>query len=115
MQYPAIKQKQKRFFFPRFLTFYSGQHPRKVLDKERLRRLLQLGLLLGRLEDGIKLGGEHHLALDLDLSRHEGLLSVELAAGEVEEVSVGDDDGDVGLGVGAEGNGAVGILDVESP
>jgi len=76
---------------------------------------LQLGLLLGGLEHGVKLGGEHHLALDLDLAGHEGLLAVELSRGEVKEVSIGDDDGDVGLGSGAGGDGASGSLGIERP
>ncbi len=48
-------------------------------------RRLELGLL--GLEHAVELGGEHDVALDLELARHEGLLAVDLAVGEVDEVS----------------------------
>lgn len=50
---------------------------------------LKLGLVLGLLEDRVKLGGLHHVALDLQLSGHEHALSVGLAGDEVTEVGIG--------------------------
>lgn len=57
---------------------------------------LELGL--GDLEDGVELGGEHNVALDLELAGHEGLLGVDLAVGEAEEGVVREVDGDVCAG-----------------
>ena len=61
-------------------------------------RCLELGLL--GLEDTVELGGEHDVALDLELAGHEGLLAVDLAVGEVDERVVREVDGDVGLALG---------------
>lgn len=44
----------------------------------------QLQLGLSTLEDSVELGREHDVALDLELARHEGLLSVQLAIGQLE-------------------------------
>lgn len=60
--------------------------------------LLQLGLALGLLEDGLHLGGLHDIALDLELARHEEALSVGLAGDEAGEVGVGQREGDCGRG-----------------
>lgn len=56
---------------------------------------LELGLLA--LENTVKLGSEHDVALDLELAGHESLLAVHLAVGEVDEGVIGKVDGDVGL------------------
>ena len=55
---------------------------------------LQLRLSLGLLEDRVKLGGLHHVALDLELSGHEESLGVALARDEVAEVLVGEGESD---------------------
>ncbi len=55
---------------------------------------LQLRLGLGLLEDRVKLGGLHHVALDLELSGHEESLGVALARDEVAEVLVGEGESD---------------------
>ncbi len=52
------------------------------------------------LENPVKLGREHHVALCLELATHERLLAIKLAFGELDERLVGHDDGDVGLGLG---------------
>lgn len=61
-------------------------------------RRLELGLL--GLEHAVELGGEHDVALDLELARHEGLLAVDLAVGEVDEGVVREVDGDISLALG---------------
>jgi len=59
---------------------------------------LKLGLL--GLEDVVKLGGKHDVALDLELAGHEGLLAVDLAVGEVDEGVIGEVDGNISLALG---------------
>lgn len=59
---------------------------------------LELGLL--GLEHAVELSGEHDVALDLELARHEGLLTVDLAVSEVDEGVVGKVDDDIGLALG---------------
>lgn len=75
---------------------------------------LELGLGLGLLEDRLELGGLHDVTLDLELARHEELLGVGLALGEVGEVIVGEDEGDGGLVAEALGD-LTGVLEVEVP
>jgi hypothetical protein len=67
------------------------------------------------LEDGAELLGEHDVSLDLEFAGEEGLLGVELASGQLDEVFVGDDDGDVGLGALTFDKRAVAILQVRGP
>lgn len=50
---------------------------------------LQLGIVLGLLEDGLHLGRLHNIALDLELAGHEKALSVGLAGHEVSKIGVG--------------------------
>ena len=52
------------------------------------------------LEDTIKLGRKHHVALRLELAAHERLLAVELALRELGEGLVREDDSDVRLRLG---------------
>jgi len=59
---------------------------------------LELGLL--GLEHTVELGGEHDVALDLELAGHESLLAVNLAVGEVDEGVIGEVDGDISLSLG---------------
>ena len=87
------------------------------------------------LEDSVELGGEHHVALGLELASHESLLAVDLmyepecqrlaakggtgtahlALGEVDEDLVGEDDGDIGLGLSLALVDGAGLLSVDSP
>ena len=55
---------------------------------------LELGLGLGLLEDGVELGGLHHVALDLKLARHEQPLGVGLAGNEGAKVGVREGESD---------------------
>lgn len=55
---------------------------------------LQLSLGLGLLQDRLKLGGLHDIALDLELARHEEALGVGLALRESLEIIVGQGEGD---------------------
>lgn len=93
------------------------KHKKRWQRKGAGKAFLQLGLDLVGLEDGVELGGEHDGTLGLDLSRHEQLLSVGLALGQVKEVLVVDVDGDIGLetGNGADGDGASAVLQVKGP
>lgn len=75
---------------------------------------LELSLGLGLLEDRLELGGLHDVTLDLEFARHEELLGVGLALGEVGEVIVGEDEGDGGLLAEALGD-LAGALEVEVP
>lgn len=59
---------------------------------------LELGLL--GLEHTVEFGGEHDVALDLELAGHESLLAVNLAVGEVDEGVIGEVDGDISLSLG---------------
>jgi len=100
--------------------FIDGRRERQKggRDKEPESFLqLSLDLVLVALEDSVELGGEHDGTLGLDLSRHEQLLSVGLALGQVNEVLVVDVDGDIGLETGnsADGDGASAVLQVKSP
>ena len=49
------------------------------------------------LEDRAHLHREAHIPLDLEPSLHEGLLRVQFARGELEEVRLGDGDDEVGV------------------
>lgn len=51
---------------------------------------LELGLVLGLLQDGLHLHGLHHVAADLELAAHEEALGVLLAGDEVTEVFLGE-------------------------
>ena len=50
------------------------------------------------LENSVKLGREHHVALCLEFAAHERLLAVELAFRKLDESLVGKKDSDIGLG-----------------
>lgn len=69
-----------------------------TVDKSVYGNCLELSLL--RLEDTVELGGEHDVALDLELARHESLLAVDLAVSEIDEGVVGKVDGNIGLALG---------------
>jgi len=73
---------------------------------------LQLGLV--GLEDIAELGGKHDLSLDLDGARHEQLLGVGSARGEVNKGAVLDRDHNIGLGSGGAGSdGTLAVLEVD--
>lgn len=86
-----------------------GQHRPSRRSAHRLK------LALGRLEDGVELGREHDVALDLELAAHEGLLSVELAVGQVLESLVRERDGYVRLGLGRALVDLALLLEVDRP
>ena len=61
---------------------------------------LEVGLVPLGLENTVELGGEHDVALNLQLAGHESLLAVDLAVGEVDEGVVREVDGDISLALG---------------
>ncbi len=67
------------------------------------------------LEDGAELLGKHNVALDLEFAGEKRLLSVEFAGGQLDEVLIGYDDGDVGLGAFTLDKRAVAVLQVCGP
>ena len=72
--------------------------------------------LLGRIEHGTKLHREAHVALDLDLPLHEGLLRVETARAHLDKVVGTDSHRHVRLGLClALVNGPRAILEVDDP
>lgn len=86
--------------------------------KRKGKKYLQLGLgalLLGSVENRVELGGQHDGTLDLDLSRHEELLSVGLALRKSNEVGIGNVDGDVGLADDSLVHGTLAGLQVKGP
>lgn len=76
---------------------------------------LELGLSTSSLEDGLERSGLHNVTLDLELTAHEQLLSIGLTVNEVLEVSVSDDEGDVGLGGGLALANLAGLLGLKVP
>ena len=78
------------FAFDLAVCTAPGEHPR--------HHTLRTGK--SHLQDTIKLGREHHVALRLELAAHERLLAVELALRKLGEGLIREDDGDVGLGLG---------------
>jgi len=85
--------------------------------KDALQLGLEAGLLLGRVEDRVELGGHHDSTLDLDLSSHEQLLAVSLALSKSNKVLILDVNGDIGLDSsdGSLVHGTVSRLQVEGP
>lgn len=90
---------------------------KKGKKKKYLQLGLGTGLVLGRLEDRVELGSHHDVTLDLNLSRHEELLSVGLAVGKIDKVLIDNVNDDVGLELvnGSLVHGTGAVLQVKSP
>jgi len=75
----------------------------------------KLHLRLGGLQQTVKLGSEHDVALCLELASHEGFLAIKLSLCQLGQGVITEDDGDVCFGLCWSEVDSAGLLHVERP